>query len=86
MFGRGCLDGRLIGQPFDGRGGGLADLGHQAAEVGFFDLAEAVSLIAANHLDESFLPLIHPWTHRDFIECLEEKRREDEYEAREDEP
>ena len=26
---------------------------------------------------------LHPSVHQDFIECLEEKRREDEYEARE---
>lgn len=45
MFGRGRLDGRLIGQPFGCRGGGLADLGHQAAEVGFFDRAEAAGAV-----------------------------------------
>jgi hypothetical protein len=34
-------------------------------------------------LDESFLPQLHPSVHQDFIECLEQKRREDEYNARE---
>jgi hypothetical protein len=29
---------------------------------------------------------LHPSVRRDFIECLEEKRRKDEYEARQNEP
>jgi hypothetical protein len=37
-------------------------------------------------LDESFLNKIHSSVHGDFIECLEEKRREDEYESREEAP
>ena len=41
-----------------------------------------VNLIDAKDLDESFLPRLHTSLHKDFIECLEEKRREDEYEAR----
>lgn len=48
------------------------------------DFADVVSLIRANGLDESFLPRLHPAVHADFTECLEEKRREDEYEARQD--
>lgn len=46
------------------------------------DFADVVNLIQFNNLDESFLPHLHPSLHQDFIECLEEKRREDEYEAR----
>jgi len=45
------------------------------------DFADVVELIRCNELDESFLTKLHPSTHSDFIECLEEKRREDEYEA-----
>ena len=40
-----------------------------------------LELIRFNELDESFLPKLHASTHPDFIECLEEKRREDQYEA-----
>jgi hypothetical protein len=46
------------------------------------DLADVVALIAAHDLDESFLDRLHASVRQDFIECLEEKRREDEYEAR----
>jgi hypothetical protein len=46
------------------------------------DFADVVSLISIHNLDESFLDHLHPSVHQDFIECLEEKRREDEYEAR----
>lgn len=46
------------------------------------DFADVVSLIRAHQLDESFLDRLHPSVRSDFIECLEEKRREDEYEAR----
>jgi hypothetical protein len=48
----------------------------------FQDFADVVSLIRAHDLDESFQEQLHPTLHRDYIECLEEKRREDEYEAR----
>jgi hypothetical protein len=47
------------------------------------DFADVVNLISVHHLDESFLENLHPTLHRDFIECLEEKRREDEYIERE---
>jgi hypothetical protein len=47
------------------------------------DFADVVELIRVHNLDESFLEKLHPAVHQDFIECLEEKRREDEYEARE---
>jgi hypothetical protein len=49
------------------------------------DFADVVNLIAANNLDELFLEQIEPSVRGDYIECLEEKRREDEYEARQDE-
>jgi hypothetical protein len=48
------------------------------------DFADVVELIRFNSLDESFRNKLHPTVHRDFIECLEEKRREDEYEAQDD--
>jgi hypothetical protein len=46
------------------------------------DFADVVSLIRAHDLDESFADRLHRSVRRDYIECLEEKRREDEYEAR----
>ena len=49
----------------------------------FSDFGDVVFLIRTHNLDESFLPQLHPSVHQDFIECLEEKRREDEYLARE---
>ncbi|HSV14363.1 MAG TPA: hypothetical protein VLI90_08895, partial [Tepidisphaeraceae bacterium] len=48
------------------------------------DFADVVNLIRANALDESFQQRLAPSVHADFIECLEEMRREDEYEARQD--
>jgi hypothetical protein len=47
------------------------------------DFGDVVELIRFNHLDECFPEQLHPSVRRDFIACLEEKRREDEYEARE---
>ncbi len=47
------------------------------------DFGDVVELIRFNNLDESFTKKLHPSLHRDYIECLEEKRREDEYEERE---
>jgi hypothetical protein len=41
-----------------------------------------VSLICIHNLDESFRERLHLSVRQDFIECLEEKRREEEYEAR----
>jgi hypothetical protein len=49
------------------------------------DFGDVVSLIAVKNLDESFQEKLHPSVRADYIECLEEKRREDEYEARQDE-
>src|SRR5688572_22152289 len=48
------------------------------------DFGDVVNLIAAHNLDESFADRLHPSVRGDYVECLEEKRREDEYEARED--
>jgi len=45
------------------------------------DFADVVQLIAAHNLDESFADQFHPTVRQDYIECLEEKRREDEYDA-----
>jgi hypothetical protein len=45
------------------------------------DFGDVVFLIQTKNLDESFLEKLHPSVHQDFIECLEEKRREDEYES-----
>jgi hypothetical protein len=47
------------------------------------DFGDVVELIRSNNLDESFAEGLHTTLRQDFIECLEEKRREDEYEARE---
>ena len=48
----------------------------------YSDFGDVVFLIRVHQLDESFMDKIHPAVHGDFIECLEEQRREDEYEAR----
>jgi hypothetical protein len=48
------------------------------------DFGDVVELIRAHGLDEAFADKLHPSVRGDYIECLEEKRREDEYEARED--
>ncbi len=45
------------------------------------DFADVVELIRRNDLDESFGERVHPSVRGDYVECLEEKRREDEYEA-----
>ena len=46
------------------------------------DFGDVVELIRYNNLDESFADRLHESVRSDYIECLEEKRREDEYEAR----
>ena len=48
------------------------------------DFADVVELIRYNDLDESFGRRLHPSVRRDYIECLEEKRREDSYKPRRD--
>ncbi len=47
------------------------------------DFADVVELIRFNDLDEAFADRLHETLRGDYIECLEEKRREDEYEAQE---
>lgn len=49
----------------------------------YSDFGDVVFLIRTKSLAESFLHQLHPSVHRDFVECLEEKRREDDYIARE---
>jgi hypothetical protein len=48
----------------------------------FKDFGDVVELIRFNKLDESFVERLHTSVRGDYIECLEEKRREDLYEAR----
>jgi len=48
------------------------------------DFADVVSLIRANDLDERFGQTLHVSVRGDFNECLEERKREDEYERRQD--
>jgi hypothetical protein len=48
------------------------------------DFADVVNLIRVHNLDESFQSRLHPSVRRDFIDCVDEKRREDEYEERSD--
>jgi hypothetical protein len=50
------------------------------------DFGDVVELIRFNNLDETFAERLHPSVRRDYIECLEEKRREDLYEARQRPP
>jgi hypothetical protein len=49
----------------------------------YYDFGDVVFLIRTHNLDDSYLQQIHASVHKDFIECLEEKRREDEYIDRE---
>ena len=49
------------------------------------DFADVVSLSRAHNLDESFADRLHPSSRRDYLECLDEKRRDDEYLSREEE-
>jgi hypothetical protein len=50
----------------------------------YYDFGDVVHLIRVHNLDKGFLKKIHPSVKQDFIECLEEKRREDEYDAQEE--
>jgi len=50
----------------------------------YYDFGDVVFLMQTHNLDEAFLQQLHPAVHADFIECLEEKRREDDYLAREE--
>jgi hypothetical protein len=47
-----------------------------------YDFGDVVFLIRVHNLDESFANHLHSTLRRDYLECLDEKRREDEYEAR----
>jgi hypothetical protein len=47
------------------------------------DFGDVVFLLRVHNLDEAFMDKLHPSVRSDFMECLEEKRREDEYEAQE---
>jgi hypothetical protein len=49
------------------------------------DFADVISLIRANDLDESFCRRLHGTVHGDYLECLEEMRREEDYVRRQDE-
>lgn len=49
------------------------------------DFGDVVELIRIHALEESYAQSLHPSVQGDFIECLEEMRREDEYERRQDE-
>jgi len=48
------------------------------------DSSDVIELIRVNNLDESFQDRIHPSVRRHYLECLDEKSREDEYQARQD--
>jgi hypothetical protein len=47
-----------------------------------YDFGDVVFLIRVHNLDESFADRLHPAVRGDYMECLEEKRRDDEYDAR----
>jgi hypothetical protein len=47
------------------------------------DFADAVEFIRIHNLGEACLTKLYTAVRREFMERLEEKRREDEYEARE---
>jgi hypothetical protein len=48
------------------------------------DFGDVVNLIRVHNLDEGFQARLHPSVRRDFIDCVDERRREDEYEERAD--
>jgi hypothetical protein len=52
------------------------------AERRYYDSADVVSLIEVHNLDESFMEKPHPSVRDNYRKCLEEKRRQDEWEAR----
>jgi hypothetical protein len=59
-------------------------IGLKLAAGRYKDFGDVVELIRVHDLDESFASKVPPSVARDFVECLEEKRREDEYETRQD--
>lgn len=48
----------------------------------YYDFGDVVMLIRKHSLNESFLDQLAPSVRGDFIECLDEMRREDAYERR----
>lgn len=50
----------------------------------YYDFGDVVFLIRVHGLDEAFADRLHPAVRDDYTECLEEKRREDEYNQREE--
>jgi hypothetical protein len=46
------------------------------------DFGDVVELIRFNALDEKFADQLHPSVRLEYLECLDEKRREDDYETR----
>jgi hypothetical protein len=48
------------------------------------DLGDVIELIRVHDLNEDFASNLAPSVHADFIECVEDRRREDEYESRQD--
>ena len=48
------------------------------------DFADVVSLIEFNNLDESFAEKLHPAVRTDYLSCVDEQRREADYEAQQD--
>jgi hypothetical protein len=46
------------------------------------DFADVVSQIRENGLEEDFATRLHPAVRTDYLLCLDEKRREDGYDAR----
>jgi hypothetical protein len=53
------------------------------ATARYRDLGDVAALIAVHGLDESYMANLPPSLHPSFINCLEEYRREAQYEARE---
>ncbi len=52
------------------------------ADRRYRDFGDVVELIRFNHLDDSFAQGLHPSVRGDYIECVEEKQREDCHESR----
>jgi hypothetical protein len=50
----------------------------------YYDFGDVVFLMRVHNLDESFAEKLHASIRQEYVECLEEKRREDEYQAREE--
>jgi hypothetical protein len=50
----------------------------------YYDLGEVVLLIRHCQLNEAFLAKLHPLVHGDFLACLDEMRREDDFDTCED--